>query len=191
MSITVYAASSGQVPEVYTQAAARLGEILAERSHILINGAGRTGLMGATIDACIAKGGKAIGIIPQFMIDESWQHKGMTELVITPNMHERKTMMADRADACIACPGGVGTLEELLEVITWKQLGLFLKPIVVLNTEGYFDPLLSQLERCIDQQFMRRVHSDIWKVAATPEEAVKLCEETPLWDASIRRFAAL
>ena len=191
MNITVYAASSGQVPEVYTKAAARLGEILAERGHTLINGAGRTGLMGATIDACLAKGGKAVGVIPQFMIDESWQHKGMIDLIVTPNMHERKTLMSERADACIACPGGVGTLEELLEVITWKQLGLFLKPIVVLNTEGYFDPLLAQLERCVEQQFMRSVHSDIWKVAATAEEAVQLCEETPLWDSSIRRFAAL
>ena len=109
MNITVYAASSGQVPEVYTKAAARLGEILAERGHTLINGAGRTGLMGATIDACLAKGGKAVGVIPQFMIDESWQHKGMTDLIVTPNMHERKTLMAERADACIACPGGVGT----------------------------------------------------------------------------------
>ena len=85
----------------------------------------------------------------------------------------------------------MGTLEELLEVITWKQLGLFLRPIVVLNTDGFFDPLLAQLERCAEQQFMRRIHTDIWQVAATPEEAVRLCEETPLWDTNVRRFAAL
>lgn len=191
MHITVYAAASGQVPEVYVKAAARLGEILAERSHILINGAGRTGIMAATADACLAAGGKAIGVIPQFMIDESWQHEGMTELIVTPNMHERKTLMAQRADACIACPGGVGTLEELLEVMTWKQLGLYLKPIVILNTDGYFNPLLAQLQQCIDQQFMRSVHGNIWQVATTPEEAVRLCEETPEWDMSVRRFAAM
>ena len=176
MNITVYAASSGQVPDVYLQAARDLATCLAASGHPLVNFAGRTGLMGA---------------IPQFMIDEHWEHPDMAEMIVTPDMHSRKERMAEMADACIACPGGVGTLEELLEVITWKQLGLFLHPIVVLNTDGFFDPLLAQLERCAEQQFMRRIHTDIWQVASTPEEAVRLCEETPLWDANVRRFAAL
>lgn len=191
MNITVYAASSGQVPDVYLQAARELGECLAARGHTLVNGAGRTGLMGATIDGIQSAGGRAVGVIPQFMIDEHWEHPDMAEMIVTPDMHSRKERMAEMADACIACPGGVGTLEELLEVITWKQLGLFLHPIVVLNTDGFFDPLLAQLERCAEQQFMRRIHTDIWQVASTPEEAVRLCEETPLWDANVRRFAAL
>ncbi|MCF0236731.1 MAG: TIGR00730 family Rossman fold protein [Bacteroidaceae bacterium] len=191
MHITVYAASSGQVPEIYTQAAAELGTLLARRGHVLVNGAGRTGLMGATIDAALSEGGRAVGIIPQFMIDQGWQHQQMSQLIVTPDMHQRKEQMAEMADACIACPGGVGTLEELLEVITWKQLGLYLKPIVVLNTADYYSPLLEQLARCADQQFMRPVHCDIWRVATTPDEAIRLCEETPLWDSSVRRFAAL
>jgi uncharacterized protein (TIGR00730 family) len=95
------------------------------------------------------------------------------------------------SDACIALPGGVGTLEELLEIITWKQLGLYLKPIVILNTNGYFDALLSQLERALTENFMRDLHRDIWQVAHTADEAVRLCEETPLWDANIRKLAAL
>ena len=191
MNITVYSASSGQVPTTYIKAAQDLGRLIAVRHHTLINGAGRTGLMGACADVCIAQGGKAIGIIPQFMIEQGWQHKGMTQLVVTENMHQRKEQMAQMSDACIALAGGVGTLEELLEIITWKQLGLYLKPIVILNTEEYYNPLLSQLQRAIDEHFMRKEHASIWHVAQTPEEAIKLAETTPLWDASVRKFAAM
>lgn len=140
MQITVYSASSGQVPQTYIKAAHELGRLIALGGHTLVNGAGRTGLMGACADACLANGGKAVGVIPQFMIDQGWQHTGMTRLEVTPNMHRRKELMAEMSDACIALPGGVGTLEELLEIITWKQLGLYLKPIVVLNTGGITTP---------------------------------------------------
>ena len=191
MNITVYSASSGQVPDKYVRAAQELGEVIAKGGHTLLNGAGRTGLMGATTDACLAAGGRAVGIIPQFMIEQGWQHDGMTELVVTQTMHERKEQMASRADACIALPGGVGTMEELLEVITWKQLGLYLKPIILLNVDGYFDALLQQLERAVEERFMRPQHKDIWRVARDADEAIRLAETTPLWDVSIRKYAAL
>lgn len=191
MTFTVYSASSGQVPAVYLEAARTLGRLIASGNHTLVNGAGRTGLMGACTDACLAAGGKAIGVIPQFMIDQGWQHRGMTELIITPDMHRRKELMAEKSDACIALAGGVGTLEELLEIITWKQLGLYLKPIIILNTNGYYDALLAQLQRAANECFMRPQHTAIWSVAATPEEAIQLALTTPLWDASVRKFAAL
>lgn len=191
MNITVYAASSGQVPDKYIDMARQLGTVMAQAGHTLINGAGRTGLMGATADAVLSAGGKAIGVIPQFMIDQGWQHPGMAQLVVTKDMHERKEIMAERSDACIALPGGVGTLEELLEVITWKQLGIYLKPIVILNVDGYYDALLAQLEKAVDEYFMRGEHRRIWQIAATAEEAVCLAETTPLWDTSVRKFAAL
>ena len=191
MTFTVYSASSGQVPAVYLEAARTLGRLIASGNHTLVNGAGRTGLMGACTDACLAAGGKAIGVIPQFMIDQGWQHRGMTELIITPDMHRRKELMAEKSDACIALAGGVGTLEELLEIITWKQLGLYLKPIIILNTNGYYDALLAQLQRAADECFMRPQHTAIWSVAATPEEAIQLALTTPLWDASVRKFDAL
>ena len=191
MTFTVYSASSGQVPAVYLEAARTLGRLIASGNHTLVNGAGRTGLMGACTDACLAAGGKAIGVIPQFMIDQGWQHRGMTELLVTPDMHRRKELMAEKSDACIALAGGVGTLEELLEIITWKQLGLYLKPIFILNTNGYYDALLAQLQRAADECFMRPQHTAIWSVAATPEEAIQLALTTPLWDASVRKFAAL
>lgn len=191
MNITVYAASSGQAAPAFVEAARRLGQTLAAHGHTLINGAGRTGLMAASAEGCMQAGGEAIGIIPQFMIDQQWEHKGMTRLIVTPDMHRRKEQMAQLSSACVALPGGVGTLEELLEIITWKQLGLYLKPIVILNTAGYYDALLEQLQRALTEQFMRPMHSQIWQVATTPEEAVRLCEETPLWDSNIRKFAAL
>lgn len=191
MNITVYSASSGQVPAQYIEAAQQLGRLIANGGHTLINGAGRTGLMGACADACLAQGGSAIGIIPQFMIDQHWQHTGMSELIVTPNMHRRKELMAEKSDACIALPGGVGTLEELLEIITWKQLGLYLKPIIVLNTAHYYTPLLEQLQRAVDERFMRDEHSSIWRVATTPAEAIELAQSTPLWDKSVRKFAAM
>lgn len=191
MKITVYSASSGLAPQPFVELASNLGRELARRGHTLINGAGRTGLMGATADACLQSGGEAIGIIPQFMIDQGWQHTGMTRLIVTSDMHSRKEAMAETSDACIALPGGVGTLEELLEIITWKQLGLYLKPIVIVNAAGYYDPLLAQLEQAVEQRFMRPQHRSIWVTAQNAEEAVDLCESTSLWDSSVRKFAAL
>ncbi|MDO4929726.1 MAG: TIGR00730 family Rossman fold protein [Bacteroidales bacterium] len=191
MTITVYSASSGQVPAVYLNAARQLGTLIARQGHTLVNGAGRTGLMGAATDACLAAGGEAIGVIPRFMVEQGWQHDGMTRLITTDDMHRRKETMAEMSDACIALPGGVGTLEELLEIITWKQLGLYLKPIIVLNTAGYFDALLAQLDRATDEQFMRPQHKQIWRVAQTPAEALELAANTPLWDAAVRKYAAL
>ena len=108
-----------------------------------------------------------------------------------PELFPTAQKMADLSDAVIALPGGCGTLEELLEIITWKQLGLYLNPIVILNVNGFFDPLLEMLEKAIDENFMRRQHGDIWKVAQTPEEAVELLYSTPVWDISIRKFAAI
>lgn len=191
MNITVYAASSSMVPREYINVAHSLGVLMAQRGHTLINGAGRTGLMGATIDGILSEQGTAIGVIPQFMVEQEWHHAELTDMVITPDMHSRKETMAERSDACIALPGGVGTLEELLEIITWKQLGLYLKPIVVLNINGYFDALLSQLQRAVDECFMRTEHQQIWSVATTPEEALLLCETTPIWSKAVRKYAAL
>lgn len=106
-------------------------------------------------------------------------------------MHLRQQKMAEESDAAIFLPGGCGTLAELSELITWKQLGLYLKPIVLLNTDGYYDSLLQFLQQAADMHFMRRQHTTIWGVASTPEEALDLVRDTPMWDTSIRRFAAL
>ena len=190
-SVCVYSASSTKINPVYFKAAEELGSLLAEHHIRLINGAGSIGLMRAVADAVLKNGGEVTGVIPRFMVEQNWQHTGLTELIEVESMHERKQKMANLSDGIIALPGGCGTLEELLEIITWKQLGLYLNPIIILNVNGFFDPLLEMLGKAIDENFMRQQHGDIWKVAQTPEEALRLLYETPVWDISIRKFAAI
>ena len=189
--IAVYCASSTQIDECYFKDARRLGNLMADKGITLVNGAGNMGLMAESADGCLEKGGKAIGVIPTFMIGEGWCHNGMTQIIETADMHERQAKMAEMTDAGIFLPGGCGTFAELSELITWKQLGLYRKPIILLNTKGYFDALLNTLHQAITENFMRPVHADIWKVAPTPEEALRMALETPLWDTSIRRFAKI
>ena len=189
--VCVYCASSTKIDSAYFEAARELGTLLGQRHIRLINGAGGIGLMSATADAVLAAGGEVTGVIPHFMVEQGWQHKGLTEMIEVENMHQRKQKMADLSDAVIALPGGCGTLEELLEIITWKQLGLYLNPIVILNTNGFFDPLLAMLQRAMDENFMRQQHGAIWHVASTPQEAVELIHTIPVWDSSIRKFAAI
>lgn len=190
-NVCVYSASSTKIAPVYFDAAERLGHILAERKINLINGAGCLGLMRHISDAVLAAGGTVTGIIPHFMVEQGWHHRGLTRLIETQTMHERKRMMADLSDGIIALPGGCGTMEELLEIITWKQLGLYFNPVVILNVDGFYDPLLALLEKAVDQNFMRPEHREIWQVASTPEEAVNLLYSTPLWSKEIRKFAAI
>lgn len=190
-TICVYCASSSRVASLYNEAATRLGSLIARAGMTLVTGGGCQGLMCAVEDGALDEGGKAIGVIPRFMIDAGWQHPALTELRVTENMHERKQLMADLSDAVVALPGGCGTMEELLEIITWKQLGLYLNPIVILNVGGYYDHLIKQLEHAVDEHFMGEIHSKIWSVASTPEEVLDIIEATPVWDPSIRKYAAL
>ena len=190
-SVCVYSASSTKINPVYFKAAEELGGLLAEHHIGLSSGAGSRGWMRGGAEWVLKNGGEVTGVIPRFMVEQNWQHTGLTELIEVESMHERKQKMANLSDGIIALPGGCGTLEELLEIITWKQLGLYLNPIIILNVNGFFDPLLEMLGKAIDENFMRQQHGDIWKVAQTPEEALRLLYETPIWDISIRKFAAI
>ena len=190
-NVCVYSASSTKIAPEYFAVAEELGRLLALRGITLINGAGSIGLMAATSNAALAEKGTVIGIIPRFMVDQGWHHIGLTRLIETDTMHERKQLMAEMSDGVIALPGGCGTMEELLEIITWKQLGLYLKPIVILNVNGYFTPLLEMLQRAIDENFMRKEHGEIWRVAHHAEEAIDLLYQTPVWDEKVRKYAAI
>lgn len=190
-NVCVYSASSTKIAPIYFAMAEELGRLLASKGINLINGAGSIGLMGATSNATLAAGGTVTGVIPRFMVEQNWHHTGLTKLIETETMHERKQLMANLSDGVIALPGGCGTLEELLEVITWKQLGLYLNPIVILNIDGYFNPLLEMLHKAIDENFMRKEHGRIWKVASTAEEAIELLYTTPIWDKEIRKIASI
>ena len=190
-TVCVYCASSTKIDPAYTEAARCLGTLLGSRGIRVVNGAGNMGLMGTVSDAALAAGGRVTGVIPRFMVGQRWHHTGLSELIVTEDMHERKRTMLRLADAVIALPGGCGTLEELLEAITWKQLGLYLNPIVILNLKGYYDPLLAMFDRAIGEHFMGVRHAGLWQVARSPQEAVELATSLPRWDASIRKFAAL
>ena len=190
-NVCVYSASSTQIAPAYFEAATQLGRLLAVKGINLINGAGSIGLMAAASDAALAAGGTVTGVIPHFMVEQGWHHTGLTRLIETETMHERKQLMAQMADAVIALPGGCGTMEELFEIITWKQLGLYLNPIIILNVDGFYNPLLTMLHQAVEQQFMRPEHASIWRVASTPEEAVEMLYTTPVWNKNVRKFAAL
>lgn len=190
-NVCVYSASSTQIAPLYFQVAEELGRLLAEKHINLINGAGYRGLMGAISNAALAAGGTVTGIIPRFMVEQGWHHQGLTRLVETETIHERKQLMADLSDGVIALPGGCGTLEELLEIITWKQLGLYLKPIVILNVDGYYNPLIEMLQNAISGNFMRKEHEAIWQVATTAQEAVECLYHAPAWSREIRKYAAI
>ena len=180
-TIVVYGASSAEAEQVFVDAAYQLGGLIARAGKRLVSGAGSTGLMAAVENGALDAGGVSIGIIPQFMVDNGWLHQGLTEVIITPDMHDRKNRMAKMADAVIALPGGTGTFEELFEIITWKMLGLFDKPIIILNTDHYYDPLLEMLDRTADRHFMNPVFKKLWNVAGTPEEALTLVDTLSDW----------
>ena len=176
-NICVFCASSANIDSRYLEAARDLGGLLAREGWRCVNGGGAVGLMGALTDGVLDAGGKVTGVIPKFMVDNGWCYDRLDDVVITADMHQRKHMMSEMASAVIAMPGGVGTLEELLETLTWRQLGLVKVPIIILNTMGYYDPLLAMLHQAIDEGFMKESHARLWRVAATPAEAVALLDD--------------
>lgn len=190
-TICVYCASSTQVKPAYFEAAANLGKILASAGLSIVYGGGSLGLMGCLADSALAAGGRITGVIPRFMCEVEWNHTALTELIKVETMHERKEKMAMMADAVVALPGGCGTLEELLEVITWKRLGIFTKPIVIVNTDGYFDALVAMLNRAVDECFMREEHRTMWEVVDTPAEVLPAIRASVAWNENARSFAAL
>ncbi len=190
-SVCVYCASSSKVGPQFFDAAHRLGKVLAQHDVKCIYGAGNQGLMGELADSVLAHGGEVKGIIPRFMHEEGWNHTGLTELHIVESMHIRKQQMAEGADAAIALPGGCGTMEELLEIITWKQLGLYNNPIIILNTDGYYDHLITMLNRAVEENFMHERHADIWKIVNSPEDVIEAIINEKEWVSNPRSIAAL
>ncbi len=190
-TVCVYCASSERTPEVYLEAAARLGAALAAGGMSIVYGGSSSGSMGRMAGAALAAGAKVTGVLPRFMDDLEWGHGSLTELRIVESMHERKSLMLELSDGVVALPGGSGTLEELFEAITWKRLGLYLGPIVLVNVNGFFDPCVRLLENCIEQRFMDPKHTGMWSVVEQPEAAVEALRSAPAWSKDARSFAAL
>ncbi len=175
-NVCVFCASSARIDERYLLAARELGQRLAEGGWRCVNGGGAVGLMGAVTDGTLDAGGEVTGVIPKFMVDNGWCYDRLEDVIITADMHQRKHMMSEMADAVIALPGGVGTLEELLETLTGRQRGLVKVPVIILNTLGYYDALLAMLRHAIDEGFMKSSHASLWQVADTPAQAITLLE---------------
>jgi uncharacterized protein (TIGR00730 family) len=158
-SLCVYCGSKPGDEPAFSESAVQVGQWIAQHGGQLVYGGGRNGLMGVVADATLAAGGRVVGVIPRALVEKEWAHNGCTELHVVENMHERKSMMAERADAFLALPGGIGTFEEFFEVWTWRQLGYHNKPIGLLNLNGYYDPLLTFLNSVVKQRFM-----DTWQM---------------------------
>lgn len=153
-SLCVYCGSRPGADPAYAQVARSVGEWIGRHGGQLVYGGGHNGLMGLLADATLASGGRVVGIIPKALVEREWAHTGCSELHVVETMHERKRMMAERADAFLALPGGIGTFEEFFEVWTWRQLGYHDKPVGLLNVKGYYDGLLGFMQTGVDQQFM-------------------------------------
>ncbi|HUI08960.1 MAG TPA: TIGR00730 family Rossman fold protein [Bacteroidota bacterium] len=189
LRICVYCASSRSCDRSYHDAARRLGMLIARRSWSIVYGGGGDGSMGALADGALAAGGRVTGVIPHFMKELEWAHGGLTELRVVDDMRTRKEMMLSGSDAVVALPGGSGTLEELFEAMTLKRLGIYLKPIVIVNTGGFFNPLLEQLGRCVSERFMDAQHAGMWKAVANVDDVIPAITAAPEWSSDARSFA--
>jgi uncharacterized protein (TIGR00730 family) len=189
--VCVYCASSRVCAAEYHRAAQRLGAVLADRGFTIVYGGGGAGSMGALADGALSRGGRIVGVLPKFMQDLEWGHRGLTELRLVEDMRSRKHLMLTDSQGVVALPGGSGTLEELLEAVTLKRLGLYLGPIVLVNTRRFFDPLLQLLSSAISEGFMDNRHRSMWQVVGEPEEVPDALSSAPAWHADARKFAAL
>ncbi|KJV11187.1 hypothetical protein VZ95_00050 [Elstera litoralis] len=171
-TVCVYCGSSGAVDPAFRDAATDLGKLLADAGMDLVYGGGRVGLMGLVADGVMANGGRVIGIIPEFLDKYEVGHTGLSELIVVDNMHTRKKLMMDRADAFVVLPGGFGTLEELFEVLTWKQLRLHDKPILLLDLpgtdgRGFWEPLTALLDHLIAEKFAKPEMAALWQIVTS------------------------
>jgi uncharacterized protein (TIGR00730 family) len=177
--IAIYCSSSSAVPVHYLEAAAAVGREIGSRGGVIVYGGATVGLMGQVADAAMAAGGRVFGVIPQLLVDKEVAHTGIDDLVVVETMHQRKAMMAERAAAYVILPGGFGTLEEFYEVLTWKQLGMHRKPIIVVNLAGYYDHLLAQTEHAIAEGMVKPAYRELYTVVTSVAELIQFLEATP------------
>lgn len=189
MRLCVYCASSNRINQTFFDATERLAKVFL-REHIdVVYGGGANGLMGRLADTIIQGRGRITGVIPGFMNTAGWTHKKITETILTETMHERKARLIEGVDGVVAMAGGSGTLEELFETITLKRLGKFTKPIIIINTGGFFDPLMEMLEKCISEKFMDDKHLHMWNFIAEPEEVMIALKSAVPWNGDAINFA--
>jgi hypothetical protein len=189
--VCVYCASSTKIPAVYMESASELGKIFAMHNITTIYGGGSVGSMGALADSVLENKGKIVGVIPEFMMNLEWGNPLITELIVVESMNERKMKLIENVDAVVALPGGTGTLEELTEVISMKKLGLFTKPIVIINTLNFYYPLFELFDRMIKDCFIRNEHSKIYSIVKHPQEVIEAIHNAPTWTKTALNLAAM
>ena len=186
--ICIYCASSPKAADIYKDSASDIARILVKNGYEIVYGGGSIGLMGAVADSVLANNGKITGIIPSFMQELEWGHPDV-EMIEVTNMHERKSKMLEISDGVIALAGGCGTFEEIMEAITWKRLGLYTGPAVFLNTNNYYDPIIQQLDKAVDENFMNPEHRSLWSVRQEPEEVIEALKNHIILDNPLSRAA--
>jgi uncharacterized protein (TIGR00730 family) len=191
MQVCVYCASSGHIHPDYFEATSALAHLLAQNNVQVVFGGGSSGLMGQLADSTLAAGGKIKGIMPQFMNEVEWGHTGVSDFVYTETMHERKAKFLEGTDALITLPGGPGTFEELLESITLKKLAQFTKPIVILNTRGYFNAFHQMMQQAVDEKFMPDELKFLYTIVDTPEEVLPAIHNAHSWNKGLKDAGSL
>jgi uncharacterized protein (TIGR00730 family) len=173
-SVCVFCGSAPGARPSYSQAAEEMGRALAQRGLTLVYGGGRLGLMGIVADAVLKAGGRVVGVIPRMLIERECAHPNLTQQHVVTTMHERKTLMADMSDAFVGLPGGMGTFDELVEIITWAQLGLHAKPVVLANVDDYFNPLYAMLDHAVRERFITAESRARWRNAETVDRVMQI-----------------
>ena len=191
MQVCVYCASSGHIHSDYFEATSQLAHLLVENEVKVVFGGGSSGLMGQLADSVLAAGGHIKGIMPQFMNEVEWGHTGVSDFVYTETMHERKAKFLEGTDALIALPGGPGTFEELFEAITLKKLAQFTKPIVILNTRGYFDAFHLLMQKAVEERFMPDELKQLFTIVDNPEEVLSAIHNAQAWNKGLNDAGSL
>lgn len=189
MKVCIYCASSAKIDKAYFEATEKLARNFAKQNIEVVYGGGATGLMGQLVDTMLENGGKIKGIMPHFMNEVEWAHQGISDFEFTETMHQRKAKFLEGIDAVVALPGGSGTLEELLEAITLKRLGHFTKPIIVLNTKGFYNALQEMLERMVSENFMHEKHLEMYHFVNEPEQVLDAIRNSKPWNNDAINFA--
>jgi len=189
--VCIYCASSTNIDKKYIEVADKLAEVLVRNNYGIVYGGGEVGLMGAIADRVLSMNGRITGIIPRFMVEVEWAHKGVENMVQVETMAERKTRLIQDVSAVIALPGSTGTLDELIDVLSLKKLGKFTKPVIIVNSFGFYDSLIALFDKMIEERFMRPEHRDLWSVIEEPEDIVMAIDNAPEWDENAIKIAAV
>jgi len=175
--ITVYCSSSNKIPEIYFSETEKTIKALVNNGYEICYGGGGRGLMGTVADTVLKNSGKITGVIPRFMVEREWEHKGINKMIHVETMHERKTKLIENSCAVLALPGGLGTFEELIEVISMKKLGLFPFPIVILNINSYYDTFIELINRMIEEKFLEGSDNNLWTITSSTDGVLKALEK--------------